>query len=111
LIASVEAVPMPMVWPSEAALAMAAVPIEPPAPARLSTMNGLPSEARIASAITRAITSVEPPAANGTISVTGFGVSCAIAGAVPSATSAIAAKRNFRHNPPPLIRRNPAACC
>jgi hypothetical protein len=43
----------------------------PPAPVTFSTITGWPSEARMPSAMMRAITSVEPPVASGTIMVIG----------------------------------------
>ena len=54
------------VWPSGAALATSAVPIELPPPGRLLTMAGWPQLSASRCAISRATVSVVPPATNGT---------------------------------------------
>src|SRR4051812_13072686 len=70
-------VAMPMwcsssVWPSAVALATLLAPMEPPAPAALSTtMLTPPSGLRMASARSRATRSVGPPAVKGTTMVMG----------------------------------------
>jgi hypothetical protein len=55
------------VWPSGGALAASAMPMLPPAPARLSMTTGCPHDSDIFCPITRAATSVGPPGANGTM--------------------------------------------
>jgi hypothetical protein len=52
-------------------LAPIAVPSVEPAPARFSTITGLPSRSESLGATTRATVSTAPPGAHGTIMVTG----------------------------------------
>ena len=63
-------VPTSRVEPSFGALATAAAPMLPPAPARFSTTNGVPWVSCIFCAKMRANMSVVPPAVNGTTTVT-----------------------------------------
>jgi hypothetical protein len=82
------------VWPSGAALATSAVPMLPPAPARLSTTTVCFQISPSFCASRRATTSVLPPGAKGTTRVTLLvGQSdCASAGAVASARVARASR-------------------
>src|SRR5215470_9412863 len=59
-----------MVCPSASALATAATPIVPPAPARFSTTNGCPSCSDRRCVTVRAMMSVALPAVNGTMTCT-----------------------------------------
>jgi hypothetical protein len=61
-VPKVLAVPRTSVYPSGAAFATASVPIEPPAPVRVSWMNGCASAAPTFSNTTRITASPEPPA-------------------------------------------------
>jgi hypothetical protein len=78
------------VWPS-VALAAAAAPMLPPAPARLSTTTFWPQIADNFSPTIRATTSVLPPAAKGTMMVTGRVGQAGWASAGADAASASAA--------------------
>ena len=61
-----------IVWPSGGALAIMSAPMDPPAPARLSTVTGCPMDSLIFWATKRATISVVPPAGNGTIILMGL---------------------------------------
>src|SRR3982074_958617 len=63
------------------------VPIEPPAPPRLSTMIGSPSCLESGSCNMRAMTSVPPPGGYGTMKVMGLAGHCAEAGDAASASA------------------------
>src|SRR5215470_2816776 len=80
-----------MVCPSASALATAATPIVPPAPARFSTTNGCPSCSDRRCVTVRAMMSVALPAVNGTMTCTRLvGHDCASA-ALETTHTAIAA--------------------
>src|SRR5262245_17694350 len=75
----------PSVCPSGAALATAAVPVLPPAPALFSTTKATPSRCCSPSATMRARLSGVDPAMNGTMMVTVWeGHSCAASGLYPA---------------------------
>src|SRR6185503_14157441 len=68
------------VWPSGAAFATISVPTMLPAPGRLSTMTGFPSDWASPSATIREVRSLPPPGANGATNRIGFdGYSWAVA--------------------------------
>jgi hypothetical protein len=95
LAALVELVAMRIAYPSAGSRTNAAVPMLPPAPARLSTTTATPSSCDSGCAMMRAMASVAPPGDQGTMNLIGLvGQVCAIAAGNVAASPTAAIARN-----------------